>query len=188
MLCGARVQACARSLGNDCLNRPVEADDKEIPVNSATPQAIRAYLARLEQASAFEIEELRRTPAALKVRQIWSLMSCADVLEDPAEREASLAEVRDRWRRIRRAFFFVTEPVPQCFLGALSDLREWLDNAGFPAMIVGGVAASILGRPRATRESPEGRGAQLPDRPVSNKSLQPAGRHADFGQFIPITR
>jgi len=74
-------------------------------MNSVTPQAIRAYLAGLEQASALEIEELRRTPAALKVRQIWSLMSCADVLEDPAERETSLAEVRDRWRRIRRAFF-----------------------------------------------------------------------------------
>lgn len=84
--------------------------------------------------------------------------------------------------------FFVTEPVPRRLLGALSDLRESLDDAGFPPMIVGGVATSILGRPRATRESPEGRGAQIPDRPVSNKSLQPAGRHADFGQFIPITR
>ena len=44
------------------------------------------------------------------------------------------------------------ERVPQLFLRALADLTDWLDQAGFPAMIVGGVAASILGRPRATRD------------------------------------
>ena len=69
-----------------------------------TPEAVRAYLAGLEQASAFEIEELRRTPAELKLRQIGSLITSADLLEVSAEREAGVAEVRDRWRRIRRAF------------------------------------------------------------------------------------
>jgi hypothetical protein len=64
---------------------------------------MRAYLAGLEQASAFEIEELRRTPAELKLRQIWSLMTSADLLESAAEREIGVAEVRDRWRRIRQA-------------------------------------------------------------------------------------
>ena len=44
------------------------------------------------------------------------------------------------------------ERVPPLFLGALADLTEWLDKAGVPAMVVGGVAASILGRPRATRD------------------------------------
>jgi hypothetical protein len=40
----------------------------------------------------------------------------------------------------------------QPFLAALADLSEWLDAASIPAMVVGGVAASILGRPRATRD------------------------------------
>lgn len=46
----------------------------------------------------------------------------------------------------------MTERVPQLFLDALTDLTEWLEAAGVPAMVVGGVAASILGRPRATRD------------------------------------
>jgi hypothetical protein len=46
----------------------------------------------------------------------------------------------------------VTEQVPRLFVSALADLTEWLEAAGVPAMIVGGIAASILGRPRATRD------------------------------------
>ncbi|MGH8263642.1 MAG: nucleotidyltransferase [Steroidobacteraceae bacterium] len=34
----------------------------------------------------------------------------------------------------------------------LADLTGWLQAAQVPAMVVGGVAASILGRPRATRD------------------------------------
>jgi hypothetical protein len=46
----------------------------------------------------------------------------------------------------------VPERVPQPFLRVLADLTGWLDEAGVPAMVVGGVAASIMGRPRATRD------------------------------------
>lgn len=46
----------------------------------------------------------------------------------------------------------MTERVPQLFLGALADLAHWLEAARAPAMVVGGIAASILGRPRATRD------------------------------------
>lgn len=46
----------------------------------------------------------------------------------------------------------MTEPVPRLFVTALADLVHWLEAAGVPAMIVGGIAASILGRPRATRD------------------------------------
>ncbi len=46
----------------------------------------------------------------------------------------------------------MTERVPQLFLGARTVLTHWLEAAGDPAMIVGGVAAAILGRPRATRD------------------------------------
>lgn len=44
------------------------------------------------------------------------------------------------------------EPVPEAFLNVLADLTTWLEDAEIPAMVVGGVAASILGRPRATRD------------------------------------
>jgi hypothetical protein len=44
------------------------------------------------------------------------------------------------------------ERVPPAFLQVLADLTGWLESARVPAMIIGGVAASILGRPRATRD------------------------------------
>lgn len=46
----------------------------------------------------------------------------------------------------------MNEAVPKLFLTALADLTNWLESAGVPAMIIGGVAASILGRPRATAD------------------------------------
>jgi predicted nucleotidyltransferase len=46
----------------------------------------------------------------------------------------------------------VAEPVPKPFLKALADLTQWLEDSSVPAIIIGGVAASILGRPRATRD------------------------------------
>lgn len=44
------------------------------------------------------------------------------------------------------------EQVPEAFLKVLADLTSWLESAKAPAMVVGGIAASILGRPRATRD------------------------------------
>lgn len=46
----------------------------------------------------------------------------------------------------------MTRRVPRLFVTALADLSKWLEAAGVPAMVVGGIAASILGRPRATRD------------------------------------
>jgi len=46
----------------------------------------------------------------------------------------------------------VPEHVPEAFLKVLADLTNWLESANAPAMVVGGIAASILGRPRATRD------------------------------------
>jgi hypothetical protein len=83
---------------------PIDADRVKIPVNGVDPKSVRDYLAGLELAGAFEVEELRRTPMELKLRQIWTLMTSADLLEDDAAREAGVTEVRDRWRRIRQAF------------------------------------------------------------------------------------
>lgn len=76
----------------------------EIPLDGVNPKSVRDYLAGLKLADAFEVEELRRTPAELKLRQIWSLMTSAGLLENDTEREASVTEVRDRWKRIRQAF------------------------------------------------------------------------------------
>ena len=42
--------------------------------------------------------------------------------------------------------------VPAPLVGAIRDLLAWLDAESVPCLIVGGVAASILGRPRATRD------------------------------------
>lgn len=46
----------------------------------------------------------------------------------------------------------MAEPIPQSLLMALTDLVSWLDDANVPSMIIGGVAASVLGRPRLTQD------------------------------------
>jgi len=46
----------------------------------------------------------------------------------------------------------VSDRVPATLLGALAGLMEWLDAANIPSMVVGGVAASALGRPRLTQD------------------------------------
>jgi hypothetical protein len=37
-------------------------------------------------------------------------------------------------------------------LAALADLMKWLDATNMPSMVIGGVAASVLGRPRLTQD------------------------------------
>jgi hypothetical protein len=47
----------------------------------------------------------------------------------------------------------VTEAsLPQGLVEAAAALLAWLDGAGAPGVIVGGVAASLLGRPRMTQD------------------------------------
>jgi hypothetical protein len=46
----------------------------------------------------------------------------------------------------------VAEPLPASLQVALGDLAKWLDASRIPATIIGGVAASVLGRPRLTRD------------------------------------
>lgn len=45
----------------------------------------------------------------------------------------------------------MSEPIPEPFVKALGDLESWLERARIRGIIIGGVAASLLGRPRATR-------------------------------------
>ena len=46
----------------------------------------------------------------------------------------------------------VAERVPVSLLAALADLAKWLEAAQIPAVIIGGVASSFLGRPRLTQD------------------------------------
>jgi hypothetical protein len=46
----------------------------------------------------------------------------------------------------------VVDRVPPTLLAALADLVKWLDDTKMPSMIIGGVAASVLGRPRLTQD------------------------------------
>jgi predicted nucleotidyltransferase len=46
----------------------------------------------------------------------------------------------------------VAERLDASLQAALADLVKWLDETPIPAIIIGGVAASILGRPRLTRD------------------------------------
>ena len=46
----------------------------------------------------------------------------------------------------------MAEPLQPSLHGALSDLTRWLDAERIPSTIIGGVAASALGRPRLTKD------------------------------------
>jgi len=69
-----------------------------------TPKQARAYLAGLALANEFEIEELRKAPVELKLRQLWALMTSMHLFEEKdARREArERNEVRQRWARLYR--------------------------------------------------------------------------------------
>ena len=46
----------------------------------------------------------------------------------------------------------MVDRVPATLLSALADLVNWLEETKMPSMIIGGVAASVLGRPRLTQD------------------------------------
>lgn len=57
---------------------------------------------------------------------------------------------------------------------ALTDLAKWLDETPIPAIIIGGIAASVLGRPRLTRDIDAL--AMIPEDSWSH-AVQAAARH-----------
>ncbi len=67
------------------------------------PKEAHKYLAGLALANTFEIEELRRAPIELKLRQLYTLMSAVDLFESQALREAEVNKVRGRWARLYQA-------------------------------------------------------------------------------------
>lgn len=72
-------------------------------MSATTPAEIREHLKGLALANEFEIEELRKAPVELKLRQLWTLMTGAELLTDGARREIEVREVRERWLRLYRA-------------------------------------------------------------------------------------
>jgi hypothetical protein len=46
----------------------------------------------------------------------------------------------------------VVDRVPATLLAALAALVKWMDVTKMPSMVIGGVAASVLGRPRLTQD------------------------------------
>jgi len=99
-----------------------------------TKQAGRQFVKRWKAINAFERQELRNAPPAEKFRQLEALMQSA-----PGGGASGKAIVPD---------------VPELALlrQALSDLLRWLAETNVPGIIIGGVAASLLGHPRLTRD------------------------------------
>ena len=46
----------------------------------------------------------------------------------------------------------MVDRVPATLLAALADLVKWMDVTKMPSMVIGGVAASVLGQPRLTQD------------------------------------
>jgi hypothetical protein len=46
----------------------------------------------------------------------------------------------------------VADRVPASLQAALADVMKWLDASHIPSMVIGGVASSMLGRPRLTQD------------------------------------
>jgi len=72
-------------------------------MSSISSQDARDYLAGLSAAGQFEIEELRRAPVELKLKQIWTLMHAGCLHEDARRRDEQVAAVRERWAQLARA-------------------------------------------------------------------------------------
>ena len=99
-----------------------------------TAEQARAFQNRWALVRKAEALELQGTPISLKLRQLSALMASRHLFSS-AVREDSAAER-------------VAAPL----LAALTDLAHWFADIGVRAMIIGGPAASLLGRPRLTRD------------------------------------
>ena len=71
-----------------------------------TAAEVRAWADRWKMVNAAEIAELRSTPVEVKLRQLASLMASVDAMgwREALADEVGVAEVRDRWRRLREAY------------------------------------------------------------------------------------
>jgi hypothetical protein len=73
----------------------------------STPQSaadVQAWKARWAAINQREIEELRRMPVELKLKQLATLMFAAHLHEDDDTRSKGVAQVRARWVALRQAY------------------------------------------------------------------------------------
>ena len=75
-----------------------------MPLPRLTGLQAKAYMARWRAARAAEIQELRATPPAHKLRQVAALMASAKALGWSPATAPEAAPARERWRRLRRAY------------------------------------------------------------------------------------
>ena len=116
------------------------------------PKEARAFRTRWEMVNAAERVELRTTPLDRKLRQLAALMASVQSLgwtEALADEEA---EVRAAGIACERPSMAKHEESLVPLLAALRDLVAWLQDAPNSGTVIGGVAASLLGRPRVTRD------------------------------------
>ncbi len=105
----------------------------------------RAFRARWRLVNSAERDELRTTPLERKLAQAAALMTSAhlfgaDSVPSPTPGSHAVGPV-------------VRETPPRAPLAdVLKDLVDWLAAAGVRGIVIGGVAASLLARPRFTRD------------------------------------
>lgn len=68
-----------------------------------TKAEAKAWKARFEALNEYEREELRNTPVSVKIRQLAALMATARQLGWEEALASGEEEVRERWRRLRKA-------------------------------------------------------------------------------------
>jgi hypothetical protein len=69
-----------------------------------TKKEMKAWRDRWALVNAAEIEELRTTPPAVKLRQLAALMASVDQLGWTEAMAAEEEQVRENWIRIRKAY------------------------------------------------------------------------------------
>jgi hypothetical protein len=141
--------------------------EKEMTHRTVTKEELIAYRERWKLVEAVEIAELRATTPAQRLRQLEELIGFARWLR--LERhEGDLTAVRDRWARLRAAQPNVAEPRRARALrdwpspsydihdtalrAALDAVRLLMRHFNDEAIVIGGVAVSVLGKPRLTSD------------------------------------
>jgi len=64
---------------------------------------VKAFAERWKLVNQFEIDELRRTPPEVKLRQFFTLLQWAKDFGWEVQLGEGVDEVRERWARLRRA-------------------------------------------------------------------------------------
>lgn len=68
-----------------------------------TAEQVLAWKAGWEAVNRREIEELRAADTTTKLRQLAAMMASDHLFESPADREAGVEAVRQRWIKLHRA-------------------------------------------------------------------------------------